>query len=50
MKSMCKKIAGAALVLVLVCVMTGCPHDSSDKPPAQQTPPAPIPMPLVKNK
>lgn len=34
MKNMCMKIAGAALVLLLVCVMTGCPHDSSDKPPA----------------
>lgn len=58
MKNMCKKIEGAALVLLLVCVMTGCPHESSDKPPAPQTPPAdptppaeppaPIPMPLVK--
>lgn len=42
MKSMCKKFAGAVLVLLLVCVITGCPHDSSD------TPPAPIPIPLVK--
>lgn len=46
MKSMCKKFAGAVLVLLLVCVITSCPHDSSDTPPAE--PPAPIPMPLVK--
>ncbi|MBQ0165561.1 MAG: SUMF1/EgtB/PvdO family nonheme iron enzyme [Treponema sp.] len=50
MKNICKKIAGAALVLLLLYVMTGCPHDSSDNPPAQPTPPAepPVPAGFVK--